>query len=77
MGMMKVEGKYNPILDILEPYYFVGREDSNVVANMPPVFNGTKKQWDNWIEGNNYKNIEEIARLLGHEITAEDFITVL
>jgi len=66
---------YNSELDKFNPYYYIGPEDSNVVANMPPVFNGTKKQWDNWIEGNNYKNIEEIARLLGHEITAEDFIT--
>ena len=66
--------KYNSELDKFNKYYYIGKEDSNIVANMPPVWNGKKVDWDNWIEGNNYKNIEEISRLLGQKVTAEDFI---
>lgn len=66
---------YDPELNKFNPYYYVDKDDSSVVSNLPPVWNGTKAQWDNWIEGNNYKNIEEISRLLGERVTAEDFMS--
>jgi len=66
---------YKPELDIINPYYYVDKNDSSVVSNLPPVWNGTKEQWDNWVEGDNYKNIEEISRLLGQKVTAEDFMS--
>lgn len=65
---------YKPELDIINPYYYVAPQDSSIVVNMPAVFNGKKIDWDNWVESNDYKNVPEIARLLGANLKAEDFI---
>lgn len=55
------------------------------VNTMPPVFNVTadmwdkwKEMWDNWFESpvngkNTYKNIPQIAELVGASISADDF----
>lgn len=69
----------------IETYEWAGYDDSqdiqNIVNKMPDVWTGTKAQWDNWFEGpidsvtneKGYKNIPDIARLCGAEITIEDF----
>lgn len=40
---------------------------------MPEPFEATREQWHQWFEGNNYKNIPEITKLCGEEISSEDF----
>ncbi|NLU53283.1 MAG: hypothetical protein GXX10_10545, partial [Clostridiaceae bacterium] len=70
------------------PYNYEDYEDSEIKAfinTMPPVFNATqdmwdnwKKMWDNWFESpvngvNTYKNISKIAKLVGANISADDF----
>lgn len=71
---------YKAEIDKINPYYFVGKEDSKIVASMPAVWNGSKKDWDEWFEGPfdsngkpTYTNIPEIFRLLGTDVSAEDF----
>jgi len=76
---------YDYITSDDEPYDWVGYGDKpeirNIVNTMPDVWTGTKAQWDEWFEGpidpvtkeKGYKNIPDIAKLCGAEITAEDF----
>jgi hypothetical protein len=66
-------------------YDWAGYGDSpdiqSIVNKMPDVWTGTKAQWDNWFEGpinpttkeKGFKNIPEIARLCGVDISVEDF----
>ena len=65
---------YKSISNKDKAYFYISTQDSNIVKTMPQVWNGTKEEWDNWIEGNDYENIEEISKLLGEQITSEDFI---
>ena len=77
--------KYNSTLSLNKPYNWAGHGDSpeiqNIVNKMPDVWTGTKPQWDNWFEGpinpitkeKGFKNIPEIARLCGVDISVEDF----
>ena len=77
--------KFSPIESIDTDYQWAGYGDSpeiqRIVNAMPDVWTGTKAQWDNWFEGpidpvtneKGYRNIPDIARLCGAEITVDDF----
>ncbi|NMA65777.1 MAG: hypothetical protein GX957_05980 [Clostridiaceae bacterium] len=68
-----------------EQYTWAGKGEvfnahgQDIVSLMPDVWTGTKEQWDLWFEGGrdgeskDYRNIPEIFRLCGAEITIEDF----
>jgi hypothetical protein len=79
------ERDYKSTISIQKTYDWAGYGDSpeiqNIVNKMPDVWTGTKAQWDNWFEGpinpitkeKGFKNIPEIARLCGVDISVEDF----
>ncbi|NLU52504.1 MAG: hypothetical protein GXX10_06540, partial [Clostridiaceae bacterium] len=60
------------------PYNYVIPKEKSYVNTLPKVFGGSKTEWDNWFESlvngvKTYKNIPDIADLVGATISAEDF----
>ena len=77
--------EYNSISNDIEQYHWIGKGEifnsygQDIVALMPDVWTGTKEEWDIWFEGGrdgeykDYRNIPEIFKLCGAEITVDDF----
>jgi hypothetical protein len=58
----------------IEPYKYVKPGDSDIIDSMPEPFKCSKDDWVEWFTGDDYKNIPEISRLCGEQISAEDFM---
>ena len=76
---------YSALSTDYDEYNFIGLGEifnsygQDIVSLMPDVWTGTKEQWDIWFEGGrdgeykDYRNIPEIFKLCGAEITVDDF----
>ena len=54
----------------IEPYKYKKPGDSDVITSMPEPFKCSKDDWVQWFTGNDYKNIPEITKLCGEQISA-------
>ncbi len=72
---MNKEGRAYKLRDAsIEPYKYVKPGDSDIITSMPEPFKCSKDDWVKWFTGDDYKNIPEISRLCGEQISAEDFM---
>jgi len=80
--------KYAATYDEDQPYDWVGPSQSSLVAKMPAVFRSTneeaqrgQQEWREFFHGPyvngepTYKNIEELSRLAGSQLSSNDYIT--
>jgi hypothetical protein len=71
---MNKSGKpYKPILTVDEPYKCIVDQSKSITKSMPDPKTCTTEEWTEWFTGGNYKNIPEISRLCGEEISSSDF----
>ena len=76
---------YDIKISDVDQYRWIGKGEvfnlysQDIIDLMPDVWTGTKEQWDIWFEGGrdgeykDYRNIPEIFKLCGAEITVDDF----
>ncbi len=55
------------------PYKYKKPGDSDIIQSMPEPFQCSKEDWVEWFTGDDYKNIPEISKLCGEEVSSEDF----
>ncbi len=70
---MNKEGRPYKLKDAsVEPYEYI-KPTLDIITSMPEPFQCSKEDWVEWFTGDDYKNIPEISKLCGQEISKENF----